>query len=247
MVVAGVAFAEPLFTQFAEVGERRFLVRAFEAGKKVFAELDVDVDGVGNLLGPRDGVFQALEVRVHLFAAAKIKLIVLHLHPRRIGAEASGVDAQHDVLCLGVGLIDVVAIAGRDDRQPHFVGDVDGPLQLLPLDVQAVVHDLHEVPVAEDAGEPRGDLAGVAFDVGGVGAPHDDAAEFAADATRQADDAFAVRLEDLFVDPRLEVEPFERRGAGELDEVGEAGPIFREQREVIRRVFAAPRPALLEA
>ena len=116
--------------QFAQVVDRLLFVGAFKAGEIVFAQFDVDVDRVGDFLAAGDGVFQSREFFIHLLGAAQEELVVLHLHPRCVGAETSGVDAQHDVLCFGIFRIDVVTIAGGDERQSHLFGDVDGAFQL---------------------------------------------------------------------------------------------------------------------
>ena len=55
-------------------------------------------------------------------------------------------------------LADVVGVAGGDQRQAHPLGDLDRRFHGQPLDLQAVVLDLDEVAVAEDAVEPGGDL-----------------------------------------------------------------------------------------
>lgn len=53
-------------------------------------------------------------------------------------------------------------------------------------------------------------------------------------------------LEDLPVDPGLEIKPLQERLRGQLEQVGEAGAITGEEREVVARLLLAAR-VLLEA
>ena len=55
---------------------------------------------------------------------------------------------------VGVGLREIVGVAGGDQRQAEFVGDVDGPLGACLLNVEPVVLDLDVEVLAEDAMEP---------------------------------------------------------------------------------------------
>ena len=91
-----------------------------------FAKRQLQVDGVRNLLAASDGRFEALKILVHFFRRPQVKLVAFHFHSRLVGAEFPHVDAQHHVLSFGVFAIDVVAIAGCDQRQAHVVGDLDG-------------------------------------------------------------------------------------------------------------------------
>ena len=75
--------------------------------------------------------------------------------------------------------------------------------------VNVVIHDLDEITITENAFEPTGYLASLFLDFRGVDSFHHGATEFAADTTRQTDDAFVIRLQDLFIDSRLEVETFQ--------------------------------------
>ena len=48
-----------------------------------------------------------------------------------------------------------------------------------------------------------------------------------------------MRLENLAIDPRLEIEAFEERLRGELEQVGEAGLVTGQEREVVARILLA--------
>ena len=122
------------------------------------AQFQFHIDRVGNLLAARHGILMARKLVVHFLRAAKIVLVAVHSHAAGIRAELAGVDAQHHVLSFRILAIDVVSIAGGHQRQPQLVGDVDGPFHRQTLDLDAVVHDLDEVAIAENALEPLRDL-----------------------------------------------------------------------------------------
>ena len=108
-----------------------------------------------------NGVVVPGKRRVHLLRAAEVELVAFHPHPVGVGAELAGVDAEQHVLGLGVLAMDVVDVAGGDQRQAHLLGHLDGALHGHPLDLQAVVLDLDEVAVAEEPVEPGGHLTGL--------------------------------------------------------------------------------------
>ena len=137
----------------------------------------------------------------------------------------------------------LVATSGK----PHSLGDLDRTFQLQLLDFDVVVHDLDEVTIVEHAVEPPRNVAGLLFHLGGINPFDHGAAEFAADTTRQTNDSLVVLLENFLIDARLEVEAFERGGAGELDQVAKAGPVLGQQRQVIAGGLAAAGPSLVEA
>ena len=122
------------------------------------AQLQLQVDAVGDLLAAGDGVFQPGERGVHFLRAAQIELVALHPHPVRVGAELARVDAQQHVLRDGVLAANVMGVARGHERQAHPLRQVDRQLQRLPLHLQAVVLNLDEVAVAEHAVKPGGEL-----------------------------------------------------------------------------------------
>ena len=120
------------------------------------------------------------------------------------------------------------------------------PSSCRSLDIDAVVHDFDEVAIIEDVVKPTGDFAASFSCFCGIDALQNRATEFAADTARQADDAFAVLFQDFFVDPRLEVETFQRRGGGQFDQVFETGAVFGQQGQVIAGRLAAAGTAFVE-
>ena len=80
IVLIGVAFKKPLNAKLAEIVDRRFFIRAFEVGGKMFAQFQINVDGIRDLLTASNSVLKPWELFVHLFRTAKEELIVLHFH-----------------------------------------------------------------------------------------------------------------------------------------------------------------------
>jgi hypothetical protein len=216
------------------------------------AEVEVDVHRVGDRLAAGDGgrhevPVVAGESRVHLDRALEVELVRVHPHPRVVAAEAAGVDAQEDVLGLGILAVDVVAVAGGDRRDPQLAGDLQGRVGHLPLHLEAVVLDLDEVAVAERPLEPAGDLPGLGQRLALLAGGADERpAELARQTAGKADEPLTILLEQFAVDPRLEVEALEVGLRRQLEEVREAGPVAGQEREVVARVLLAA-GILLEA
>ena len=188
-------------------------------------------------------VLQADKIAVHLRRRPQIKLVALHFHAAGIGSEPARVDAQHHILSRRIIAVDVVAIAGRHQRQPDLIGHFDRTLQLLALDLKAVVHDFDEVTVAKEIAEPTGNLGRfIKMLFRSVAAAlKNRPAELTANATAQTDNAFVVSLKQLLVDARLEVKTFQRGRRCHLDQVLKTRRVLAQQRQVVRRI-AAPCP-----
>ena len=145
----GVAILQADDAEFAEIFGRRFAFGRREVGEVAFAEFELDVHAVGDQLALFERFVEAGEGGVHFGRAAEMELIGFHPHAVGVGAELAGVDAEHDVLGVGIFLIDVVGIAGGDEGDAHLAGDFDGAFHLAALDFDAVVLNFDEVAVAE--------------------------------------------------------------------------------------------------
>ena len=159
--VAGIALVEPFQAQLPQVAGRGGVFRQAEDGEVPLAQLQLDVDAVGDLLAAAEGLLLAGKGGVHLLGAAEVELVALHLHAVGIAAELAGVHAQQHVLGLGVVAEDVMDVAGGHQRQAHAVGQVHRRLQCHPLHFQIVVLNLDEVAVAEEFVEPGGGFPGL--------------------------------------------------------------------------------------
>ena len=118
------------------------------------AQLQFDIDRIGDFLRPAHGVVQSRKSGVHLLRTAEIKFVGVHAHAVGVGAELAGVDAEQNVLGFGVFAADVMHVAGGHGGHAHAPGQIDRRLQRDPLHFQAVVLDLDEIPVAENFLKP---------------------------------------------------------------------------------------------
>ena len=234
LVIARVAFVQALQAQLAEelLGGLPFRQRCIDR-EVAFAQVQVDVHRVGNLLAAGDCVFQAGKGPVHLLRAAEEVLIPVHPHPVRVRAEFARVDAQHNVLGFGILGGDVVAITGGDQRNVQVAGQFDGCVQRQLLDLDAVVHDLDEVAVPEQIVKPLGDFLSFLQVLLGTVPPQQRPVQFAGHTAAQAEDALVVLLEQFLVDTRLEVEPFQVGRRGHFEQVLEPGAVLAQQRQMV--------------
>ena len=154
----GIALLQARQAQLAQILLGRLALGQREHRKMPLAQLQFDVDAVGDFLRASQGVVQAGKGRVHLLGAAEIELVALHPHAVGVGAELARVDAQQDVLGLGVLAVDVVDVAGGHQGNAQPMGHLDRPLHRQPLRFQVVVLNLDVVVVAEEFLEPGGDF-----------------------------------------------------------------------------------------
>ena len=243
--IAGVSLFQAGKDQLMEkILRGRSIGRAVD-GEVPLAQLQVDVYAVGDLLRPLDGLAVAAEDRVHLLGAAKIELVGLHPHAVGVGAELARVDAEQDVLGLGVFAEHVVYVAGGYQGQAHAVGQVDGAFHGDALLFDAVVLDLDEVAVAENLVVPGGRFAGLFH--AGRPAHQQPAVQLAGDAAAQADQALAVGGQDLLVDAGTEVKTFQKGPGRELQEVLKAGAVLGQDGDVVAGFLGAAGVFLVEA
>ena len=200
------------------------------------AELDGDVALVRNLERGRQALRMVLERLGHLLGALEVELVVLELHAVGVAHVLAHADAQHEVLRIGVFLLEVVDVVGADDLQPHLVGEADEHVVDLALgqaavggDFGAVVLDLDvEVFFAEQVAEGLrpllGDLVFAAVD--GLG-------NDARNAGRGGDEPLVVFLEHLERGARTVVEAVDRGLGDEVHEVSVALVVLGEQDHVV--------------
>jgi hypothetical protein len=143
------------------------------------------------------------------------------------------------VVRVGVGLFEIVRVVRRDERHSHPPGQFDRPLGTLPLDFQSAVLDFEIKPVAEDAAIPGGQLLGFVHPVA-----QEQERKLSRRAPREADEAFVVSRKEFFVDARLVVKTFQKRGRREPHEVLKADAVHRQEREVEAGFLHSRRPAV---
>ena len=137
-------------------------------------------------------------------------------------------DADHDVLRLGVLGAHVVDVVRRDERDPRPPGDLADALVHALLLLDAVAHELEVVvAVAEDLGMLAGDRTR------GLDAlVADRARELALKARRQGHEPLGALAEDVLVHARAVVVAVEMGGRHERDEVLVPGEVLRKENEV---------------
>ena len=164
-----------------------------------------DQPGVGDRLG------HLAEEFAHLLLALEVEL-------RRRKAEVllrqagAGLDAEHDLMRLGILLAHVVDVVGSDELEVVAPGEVDQIFVAALFLLHAVVHEFDEEVVRAEDVEVFAERLFRALRV----ALQKVLGDFTADAGAGADQPVAVLAHDLLVDPRLVVEPLLVGGGHEL-------------------------------
>ena len=233
----GIAAGEPLLAQAGEVRERVLPVRHLVLGQPDRPQLELDVAALRDLERRRQQVSAVrLEHPLHLVGRLEEELLVGELEALVVGQHITGLDAEQDLVRIGVLGTQVVHVAGADRGQAELVGQLDQHGVDLPVLVQVGILDLDvEVLPAEDLDHQIHLLAG-----GGLVALHDRLVDAARQAAAQRDQTARVLLEQVEVDARLVVVALEIAEGDELDEVVVPLEVLGEQREV-RPVAAAGR------
>ena len=148
-----------------------------------------------------------------------------------VGQARTRVDAQQRIVVDRVLLVRVMQVVRREQRQVEVLRQLEQVTAHAPLDVdvEVVLHQLAvEVAVTEDVAELRRGLARL------VVLPQTKARlDLPRRAPRRADDAHAVRVEQLSVESRiLRVHLVERGLRAHAEEVVHALVVLREQRHV---------------
>ncbi|MCL4535757.1 MAG: hypothetical protein M1370_11445 [Bacteroidetes bacterium] len=164
----------------------------------------------------------------HLFGTSQVEILGLHPHPVGIVHGGVGLDAEQDLLGVGVLLADVVDVVGGDHRNAHSAAQLQHAAVDLNLVGEAVVLDLQVVAVrahqvAVEGGGPRRGVQVV---------PQDGASHLAGWAAGGDDQALVVLLEQLVVDARLVVEPLQLGLADQIHEGLVAGEVLGQQKQV---------------
>ena len=88
---------------------------------------------------------------VHIRGRLDVVAAALEPEPVRVRQRLAGLDAQQQVVALGVALAGVVRVVGDDRRDAELPADLEQPVADPALDVEVVLHQLKEVILlAED-------------------------------------------------------------------------------------------------
>jgi hypothetical protein len=230
----GVAEAEPPFDLLDEPG---LLVLPRRAGEPrhvaAFALDEVDLAALGDEQGVVAGLGELAEEVAHLLRRLEVELLRLELEPVRVHEGRARLDAQQRRVGLGVAGLGVVQVVGGDKREVEVLGQAQQLALGLPLDGDAVVHDLgEEVLLAEDVLELGRGAPGL-----GVLTQAQSGLDLPSDAAGGGDQPVGVAGEQLAVDARLEVVALHRGQRAHPEEVVHAVGGAGQQRHV--RVCAA--------
>ncbi len=168
------------------------------------------------------------KVERHLLRGLEVELVRPELPVVRVLQRVAGLDAEQRLVRVRVGGVEVVDVAGRDERQATLRGEARQRLEDRPLDVEARVLQLDVRVVApEDLLEPVELHLRVAHPRLG-----DRLRDSPREAAGERDQAGRVPLEQLPVDARPVVVALEIAERAELDQVGVARVRLGEQRQV---------------
>ena len=231
---------EALPGHLLEIIAERFACGRGEVGQVVALGRELEGAAGGDLARVLDGVGRVLEELGHFRGGLEIELVGRELEPVRVGDLAVGLDADEDVLALGVvppGEMDVV-------RGHQGQAELAGHRHELRVDRllvgEAVVHELDvEIAGREDPGVLPGRRLGLLGE-----AAVEPERDLALEAGRQPDEALAVGGQQLLVDPRPVIEALEIALGDELAEVLVA-PVVLDQEDEMEVVDLVGRPRLL--
>ena len=237
---------EPFFQSLAAgLLEQALQALAFghrEDGKVVGAEFQFQVAPPGHLQGVGHRLGTVGELARHLVGRLEVELVGGEAEPLGIVDGAAGLDAEQDLVRVGLLAVEVVAVVGGHQLDAQLPAQLHEALVghllfrdavFLQLEVEAVAKDLLQLDrlgpgaVRVVVGEAPGDLA---VQAGGEG-----------------DQALLVPEEHLLVDARLVVEPLGLGNGGQFHQVLVAGPVHGQQddMEVVARGPVLQEPALL--
>ena len=210
--------------------------RNIEAREGVFDLFELDVAALRDLPGAIDGVLEFAEELHHFVARLEVEIGMIPVHAVRVRHRLARLDAHENFVRAGVFAAQVVGVVGGDERNARIHGKaVDLRSQPLVLLEAVILNFEEEVLFAEDVAIGVGEAARVFVFVG-----EDGFVEVAAQARREADEAFRMGGQQIFIDARLVVKAFEKRRGNQLDEVLVAFLVFAEQDEVVVAVGVGP-------
>ncbi len=200
-----------------------------EAREGVVDLFELDVAALRDLPRAIDGVLQFAEQRHHFVARLEVEIGMIPVHAVGIGHRLSRLDAHQNFVRAGVFAAQIVRIVGRDQRDAGFDREaVDLRREALVLLEPVILNFEEEVLLAEHLAIGISEAAGVVVFV-----VEDGFVEVAAQAGREADQAFGMRGQQILVDARLGVEAFEEAGRNQVDQVAIAVLVFAEQHQVV--------------
>ncbi|KAF5035124.1 hypothetical protein DSECCO2_588920 [anaerobic digester metagenome] len=196
----------------------------------VVAELEREVDALGDLAGVGERLRHVGEGGGHLLGRAVVEVLGGEAHALFVVHAGGRLDAQQDVVGLGVVGVQVMAVVGGDERQLQVIGQFDqeivdrgllGDAVGLELEIEAVRKERHVLP-----GHGHGLVLAL---------PQQLLVDLALEAGGQGNEALAVFAEQFLVHARLVVEALGVAAGHELEQVVVADHVLGEQHQMVAR------------
>ena len=184
---------------------------------------------LGELHGAVDDFGRVREELLHLAGGFDVELVGVELEALGIVDRGERLDAEQNVVRVGVVFAEVVAVVGGDERDVEVFFEAEEIGVDLLFELEALVLNFEEeVAAAEDVLVLRGSAAR------GLVVPfHQVLAELAGEAAGEADESCGVFGEIFLADARLAIEAVERGLRRDADEVAVALFVFGEDEQVV--------------
>ena len=151
-----VALARADHRELAQVGVLVVALGHRERRQDRLPELDLDVGALGDQQRVVARVGQLAEHVAHLGRRLDVEVVAVELEALGVALERAGLHAQERVVRLGVFLVRVVAVVGREQRRLQLARDVEERPEHANVVVDVVVLQLDEEVIApEDVLEAR--------------------------------------------------------------------------------------------
>ena len=189
------------------------------------AEFEFEIDPACDLHAVAEFFGLGAERLRHLLRSFDVQLVGVEAPARFVGHGLAGLDAEQDLVSLGVVAMQIMTVVGRDQRQSH--GPADLAQCVVIRRMQFVVLQLEVIAIFEDARVPFGALARFVHL-----ARAQRSRNFARQASRKHDQSGVVLFENFLVDARLVVEPFLVGRREQLAQVAIALAVLDQQDQV---------------
>ncbi len=216
----------------AQVGDLIRALGELEVGQFGLTELELHVAHRRDPRGVVHGLGVALEVAPHLLGGLDEKLGAVVLEALLVVDGPTHAHAHENVVGVGLGLVDVVAVVGPHQRHTEVLTQL-GQVGVDPLlSLEAIGLELQVVgPGLEDIGVLADPVSG-----GVHVATGDQARDVAPEAGRQSDQSLAVFAQNLSIDTRVVIEALEVPVADQALEILVADLVLGQEDDVV--IFA---------
>ena len=234
-VVLRIAPRKALPAEMIQVAPGVKALRHIVLGELYHPELDLHIAPLGDFVGVVQGLRGVWKEGAHLLLGLAVILSALVAHPVLIRHLLACLDAEQDIVSLGVLRVGVVDIVGGHKRNPCVLAQAQQALVHHPLLRHAVVLELQEeISLSENPTVLFRRALGLLVHATGQVPLH-----LPGQAGAQGDDSLVIRLQHLIVHPGLVVEAVHKAPAHQLHEVFIALIVLRQKHQVIIPVLPA--------